>query len=122
MYIPKDAANIELAEKFMAYIYSDEAVEIIAQYGTAAVVPTVGSMEIAKKYLDDLNVEMLSVYDNGAKPVMGGFAATEPVEGLDWKNTYVGMVDSVMNGTKTVEDWQNQLVSDSDKLRAAIIK
>lgn len=50
------------------------------------------------------------------------FAATEPVEGLDWKNTYVGMVDSVMNGTKTVEDWQNQLVSDSDKIRAAIIK
>ena len=50
------------------------------------------------------------------------FAATEPVEGLDWKNTYVGMVDSVMNGIKTVEDWQNQLVSDSDKIRAAIIK
>ena len=121
MYIPKEAANIELAEKFMAYMYSDEAVEIIAE-NAKGVVPIEGSMEIASKYLDPLQIELLGIYDRGAIPVMGGFVATESVEGLDWKNTYVGMVDSIMNGTKTVEDWQNSLVEDSNKLRAAIIK
>lgn len=65
---------------------------------------------------------MLSVYDNGAKPVMGTFVATEPVEGLVWTDAYVTIVDSIMNGTKTVEDWQNELTSASDKLREAIIK
>ena len=32
---------------------------------------------------------MLSVYDNGAKPIMGGFAATEPVEGLIRNDSYI---------------------------------
>lgn len=121
MYIPEEATNKELAEEFMAYIYSDEAVAIVAE-NAKAVIPVKGAIDIASKYLDPLQVEMLSVYDNGAKPVMGGFAATEPVEGLVWNESYVLIVDSIMNGTKTVEDWQKELTSASDKLRAAIIK
>lgn len=121
MYIPAEASNIELAEEFMAYLYSDEAVEVIAELGKS-VVPVEGSIEIASKYLDELQVEILSVYENGAKPVMGGFVATEPVEGLVWNDSYVLIIDSIMNGTKSVEDWQDALVSASDKLRAAIIK
>ena len=121
MYIPAEASNIELAEEFMAYLYSDEAVGIIAELGKS-VVPVEGAIEIASQYLDDLQIEMLSVYDNGAKPVMGGFAATEPVEGLVWNDSYILIIDSIMNGTKTVEDWQNELVSASDRLREAIIK
>lgn len=53
---------------------------------------------------------------------MGGFAATEPVEGLVWNDSYILIIDSIMNGTKTVEDWQTALTSASDKLREAIIK
>ena len=121
MYIPAEASNIELAEEFMAYLYSDEAVSIIAEIGKS-VVPVEGSIEIASKYLDELQVEILSVYENGAKPVMGGFAATEPIEGLVWNDSYVLIIDSIMNGTKTVEDWQNALVSASDRLREAKIK
>lgn len=121
MYIPAEASNIELAEEFMAYLYSDEAVSIIAELGKS-VVPVEGSIEIASKYLDELQVEILSVYENGAKPVMGGFAATEPIEGLVWNDSYVLIIDSIMNGTKTVEDWQNALVSASDRLREAKIK
>lgn len=121
MYIPAEAYNIELAEEFMAYLYSDEAVGIIAELGKS-VVPVEGAIEIASQYLDDLQIEMLSVYENGAKPVMGGFAATEPIEGLVWNDSYILIIDSIMNGTKTVEDWQNELVSASDRLREAIIK
>lgn len=121
MYIPAEASNIELAEEFMAYLYSDEAVGIIAELGKS-VVPVEGAIEIASQYLADLQIEMLSVYENGAKPVMGGFAATEPIEGLVWNDSYILIIDSIMNGTKTVEDWQNELVSESDRLREAIIK
>ena len=121
MYIPAEASNIELAEEFMAYLYSDEAVGIIAELGKS-VVPVEGAIEIASQYLDDLQIEMLSVHENGAKPVIGGFAATEPIEGLVWNDSYILIIDSIMNGTKTVEDWQNELVSASDRLREAIIK
>lgn len=121
MYIPAEASNIDLAEEFMAYLYSDEAVGIIAELGKS-VVPVEGAIEIASKYLDELQVQMLSVYENGAKPVMGTFAATEPIEGLVWNDSYILIIDSIMNGTKTVEDWQSELVTASDKLREAIIK
>lgn len=121
MYIPKDAANKELAEDFMAYMYSDEAVKVIAE-NAKAVVPVKGAIEIASKSLDSLQIEMFKIYENGAKPVMGGFAATEPVEGVTFGDIYTGTVDSIMTGEKTVADWQKALQEASDKLRAAIIK
>lgn len=121
MYIPAEASNIKLAEEFMAYLYSDEAVGIIAELGKS-VVPVEGAVEIARKYLDELQIQMLSIYENGAKPVMGTFAATEPIEGLVWNDSYILIIDSIMNGTKTVKDWKNELVSASDRLREAIIK
>lgn len=120
MYIPKDAENKELAEEFMAYIYSDEAVKIISE-NAKAVVPVAGSMEIASQYLDPLQVELLKMYDNGAKALIGVFAATEPVEGLTYSDVYVGTIDSVMNGSKTVKEWQTSLQEATDKMRANII-
>ena len=102
-------------------MYSDEAVGIIAE-NAKAVVPVKGSIEIAKKYLEPLQVEMLSVYDNGALPIMGNFVATTPVEGVNFGDIYTGTVDSIMTGNKTVADWQKALEEASDKLRSAIIK
>lgn len=121
MYIPAEAENKELAEDFMAYMYSDKAVAIIAE-DAKAVVPVKGAVEIATPHLDPTQVELLGIFDAGAKPVMGGFAATEPVEGLTFKDVYTGTIDSVMNGTKTIKEWQDALTEASDKLRAAIIK
>lgn len=121
MYIPKDAANKELAEDFMAYMYSDEAVGIIAE-NAKAVVPVKGSIEIASEYLEPLQIELLSMYDNGAKAILGGFAATTPIEGLNFTDIYVGTIDSIMSGDKTVAEWQTSLHEASEQLRAAIIK
>lgn len=121
MYIPKDASNKELAEEFMAYMYSDEAVGIIAE-NAKAVVPVNGALKIADKYLTPLQKELYKIYDNGALPIMGSFAATNPVEGVNWTDIYLGTIDSVMSGTKSVDDWQKLLDEASSKLRAAIIK
>lgn len=121
MYIPKDAENIELAEAFMAYMYSDEAVKIVAE-NAKGVVPVKGSMEIATEYLEPLQVELLKMYDNGANALIGVFAATNPVEGLNYSDVYVGTVDSVMTGDKSVKDWQTALQEATDKMRENIIK
>lgn len=121
MYIPKEASNKELAEDFMAYMYSDEAAAIIAE-NAKGVIPVKGAIDIAKEYLEPLQIDMLSIYDNGSLPLMTGFAATTPVEGVNFTDVYVGTVDSIMSGDKTVEDWQKALQEASDKLRAAIIK
>lgn len=121
MYIPKDAANKELAEEFMAYMYSDEAIKIIAE-NAKAVVPVKGAIKIANDYLEPLQVELYKIYDNGALPIMGGFVATNAVEGVSWTDVYLGTIDSIMSGDKTVEDWEKSLEETSAKLREAIIK
>ncbi|MGL5646562.1 MAG: carbohydrate ABC transporter substrate-binding protein [Clostridium sp.] len=121
MYIPKEAKNKELAEDFMAYMYSDEAVKIIGEKAKA-VVPVKGSIDLAKSGLTELQVELLGIFDRGAKPVMGTFVATKPVEGVNFTDVYMGTIDSIMTGDKSVEDWQKALTEASDKLREAIIK
>ena len=121
MYVPKDAKNADLAMEFMAYMYSDEAVKIIAE-NAKGVVPVKGAIDLAKSYLDPTQVELFQVYDKGALPVIENFVATTPVEGLNYSDVYVGTIDSIMTGKKTVSDWQKSLVEASDKLRAAIIK
>lgn len=121
MYIPKEASNKELAEEFMAYMYSDEAVKIIAE-NAKAIVPVKGAVEMAKDYLSPLQTELFKIYDNGALPIMGGFVATNAVEGVNWTDVYLGTIDSIMSGDKTVEDWEKSLDETSGKLRQAIIK
>ena len=61
-----------------------------------------------------------SVYDNGATAVMGSFAATAPVEGVVMSDILFGTVNSIVSGEKTVEDWQADVESASDQLRAAM--
>ena len=61
-----------------------------------------------------------SIYDNGATAVMGGFASTEPVEGVNMLDTLCGTVNSIVSGDKTVAEWQTAVEEASDKLRAAM--
>ena len=51
---------------------------------------------------------------------MGGFAATEPVEGVSMADSLFKAVNSVMSGDKTVKDWQADVEATSDKLRDAM--
>lgn len=61
-----------------------------------------------------------SIYDNGATAVMGGFAATAPVEGVSMADTLFGTVNSIVSGDKTVEEWQAAVEAASDQLRDAM--
>ena len=51
---------------------------------------------------------------------MGGFAATEPVEGVSMADSLFKAVDSIVSGDKTVEEWQTGVEETSDKLRDAM--
>ena len=120
MYIPNGAKNVDLAKKFMAYMYSDEAAKIIYEK-SGAVQPTVGVSKLMKA--DDPNKLYYSVYDNGAKAAMGGFAAAPPVEGVDLTSAdgiLFGTVNSVVSGNKSVEQWQKAVVEAAGKIKKAM--
>jgi N-acetylglucosamine transport system substrate-binding protein len=115
-WIPAQAENPELAKAFMAYLYSDEAAEIFAKTG-GAIQPIKG----VSNFITDADTKTIySVYDTGAIASMGGFAATEAVEGVSMKDTLFFTIDSIVTGDKTVEEWQAAVEGVSDQLRGAL--
>ncbi|MCL6572497.1 MAG: carbohydrate ABC transporter substrate-binding protein [Bacillus sp. (in: Bacteria)] len=114
MWVPSAAKNKDAAKDFLTYVYSDEAAAIFADAG--AIQPIEG---ISDKLTGD-NKLFYSIYDNGAKAGMGGFAATDAVEGVSMKDTLFGSVDSIVSGDKTVKEWQKAVEKVSDQLRPAL--
>ncbi|QCJ44402.1 carbohydrate ABC transporter substrate-binding protein [Bacillus sp. S3] len=114
MWIPAQAKNKDAAKDFLTFLYSDKAADIFAEAG--AVQPIEG---MASKLTGD-NQLFYSIYDNGAKAGMGGFAATEAVEGVSMADALFATIDSIVSGDKTVKDWQEAVEAASDKLRAAL--
>ena len=115
-WIPAGAENKELAKVFLTYLYSDEAAEIFAASG--AVQPITGMTD----KLSDDNKVYYSVYDNGAKAAIGTFATTAPVEGVNIKEDVCFTMDSVVNGTKTVDDWKAAVQASCAALREAMYR
>ncbi len=114
MWIPAAAQNQDMAKEFVAYMYSDEAAAIFAK--STAIQPITGVSES----LEGDNKMFYSIYDNGATAVMGGFASTAPVEGVNMLDTLCGTVNSIVSGDKTVAEWQAAVEEVSDKLRASM--
>ena len=99
LWIPSEAVNKDAAKQFVAFMYSDVAAEIFAKVG--AIQPIVG---FADKLEGD-NKIYYSIYDNGAKAALGSFAATDPVEGVNFADTVFGTINSLVSGDKTEEQW-----------------
>lgn len=123
VYIPTKAANADLAKKFIAYMYSDEAGKIFYQYGSQKVdenkkpikgeynkgpiMPIKGATENLMG-ADDENKLYYSVYEGGAKSNPVGFVSKDAIEGVDLTSAegiLYGTVNEVVNGTKSVDDW-----------------
>ncbi|MDI9485619.1 MAG: carbohydrate ABC transporter substrate-binding protein [Bacillota bacterium] len=121
MYIPAGAREVELAKEFMAFMYSDEAAEIIYQ-NCGAVQPVVGASDMLSA--DDENKLYYTIYDSGAKAAMGGFAAAPPVPGVvlaaGGEDILFGTVNSVVNGDTTAAQWQADVIEAVAKIKAAV--
>ncbi len=117
IWVPASAKNIEAAKEFIAFLYSDVAAKIFAEKG---------AVQPIKNYpFDMLSAENQLFYEtfkNGANPLAGGFAATTPVEGVDIIGTVYGTINSVVNKTKSVEEWQADIIKTADILREHVIK
>lgn len=114
-WIPAGAENPELAKLFLTFLYSDEAADIFAEVG-GAVQPITGMTD----KLSADNQVYYSVYDNGAKAAIGTFATTAPVEGVNLKDDLCFTMDSVVSGTKTVDEWKTAVRTTVDTLRGAL--
>lgn len=110
MYIPKGAKNIDVAKEFLAFMYSDKAVELLYTNG-GAIQPTAKANSLIPA--DDEKHLFYSVYDNGAKANTVGFVAHDAVEGVDLtspEGILYGTVNAVVSGQKTADQWYNEVV------------
>ena len=109
-WIPAGAQNIEAAEQFVAFLYSDEAAKIFATAG--AMQPILGIADM----LEGENQMFYSIYDNGAKAAMGGFAAFGEIPGVDVSGTFFAPIDSLVAGTMTIEEYAELVKTNSAKM------
>lgn len=118
VWSPKKAKNPELADKFIAFLYSDKAADIFrSNKDNPAIQPITG---ISDK-LEGESKMMYGIYDDGTvKPALGAFATTDPVEGVSMAASLFDTVNSLVSGDKTVADWKAAVKAASDKLRAAL--
>lgn len=116
IFVSKDAKEPELAKEFLAYLYSDEATKAFIENGGA-----VQPIKDVENLLTDENQKLFySIYSNGAKPAVGGWAAAPAVEGVDLKAVFLNSIDSVANGDMTVEEWQNSVVDAIQRISDAV--
>lgn len=113
MWIPEKAKNQDLAKEFVAFMYSDKAVDIFAKAGAAQPVSGISGKVNADSKM------YYTLFDQGVTAVVGGFAATKPVEGANMADTLFGTMNSIVNGDKTVADWASAVEAVSDKYREA---
>ena len=111
-WIPAGAEHIAEAEQFVAFLYSDKAAQIFASAG--AMQPILGIADM----LEGENVMFYSIYDNGAKAAMGGFAAFGEIPGVDVSGTFFAPIDSLVAGTMTIDQYA-ELVKTNSALMAA---
>ena len=112
-WIPASAPHLNEAKQFMAFMYSDAAAKIFAEAG--AIQPIQGLAET----LEGENAMFYSIYETGAKAAMGGWAATDAVEGVNMGETLFGSVNSLVSGNLSVADWTKAIVEANNALRAA---
>jgi N-acetylglucosamine transport system substrate-binding protein len=113
-WIPSAAVNKDAAREFIAYLYSDEAARIFAKSNAIQPIQGIAST------LSGENATFYKVYEDPAvSPIVGGFASTAPVEGVDIKATLFDTANSIISGDKTETQWQDALNDASEKLRQA---
>ncbi|MDO5027701.1 MAG: carbohydrate ABC transporter substrate-binding protein [Bacillota bacterium] len=115
-FISKDTKEADLAKAFIAYLYSDEATKAFIENG-GAVQPIVGAEDLIE---DEDSKLFFSIYSDGAKAAMGGWAAAPAVEGVSIADSLFEAVNSVANGDMTVEEWQAGVVEAATKISQAI--
>ncbi len=128
MYVPEKATNKDLAMKFLAYCYSDEAAKLFYDNGPTdektgdklpgALMPIKGSEAL----IDESNKFMYEIFNNGVSANTVGFMAAKPVEGVkvDGEDgTLYGTVNSVMSGDKTVTQWYDAVIDAVTKIKDA---
>lgn len=110
-WLPKEGDNIDLAKEFLAFSYSDPAVEIYMEHRQNP--PVQGQVDNIYEPIRDF----YRIYEqDNVEALVGGFATHPPVEGLNIQDTLYQATTDVLAGNLTVEEWQQEINRVSNRL------
>ena len=116
MYIPAAAKNKELSKQFLAFQYSDEAIELNARLANG-VPPVRGAAQVLKQYASDAVYQSCAVFDHSYRPYITNYAMLPEGEEVP-RDVVYNNIGSVLDGSLSVEDWVAQL----EEVSAAVQK
>ena len=120
MYIPKDAKNIPLAKKFLAFLYEDASIQTLA--GKAGIIPPIkGAANLVKNSIDQSVYDTFTITDKGYIPVTGSYALTSQTE-VNLRDDLYQDLNQIMAGTLTTDKWSENLEKDAGTLSSLILK
>lgn len=120
MYIPAKAKNIEMAKKFLAFQYTDKAIELNAQ-NAKGIPPVIGAAKLIEGISSPAVYESYAIFEKGYKPYIGNFATVADTE-LIPKDELYNPIGDVMSGKLSVDDWVGRMVEVSQEVRDKVVK
>lgn len=119
MYIPSKAKNIDLAKKFMKFLYTDESIKILAE--KAGFIPPIkGAADLTKDSFSKSVYETYNISNSGYIPVTGSYAMTKQTE-VNLRNDLYNDLNSVMAGKLDVNKWSEHLEKDAAELSKILL-
>ena len=116
VYGSANTAEPELVKTFIAYLYSDEAVQTFIDNG-GAVMPTINAVEMVS---DPQLKKFYAIYEDGVKAALGNFQSAPAVEGVTLKSVLFDNMNAVATGDMTVDQWHQAVVDAITKISDAI--
>lgn len=116
MYVPAEAADLDLAKQFIEFMYSDTVVDIMIGNNTGMVPPVLGAADKLEDGVVKDTFVLTSTEGFGA--VAGTWATTKTINGFDMAATVYGAIDMLNLGELTADAYQTQLTEAWETLAA----
>ncbi|KAA0965579.1 carbohydrate ABC transporter substrate-binding protein [Sporosarcina sp. ANT_H38] len=108
MYIPKGAANPELAKEFLKFMYTEENVKLNGEL-TKASMAIVGAADLVADYLSESSYNVFKAVESGMYSMSGNFAPVPTGVNVDPREVLFDQVASIMNDDMTIQEWADKM-------------
>lgn len=108
MYIPKDAANPELAKEFLKFMYTEESIKLNGEFAKASMA-VVGASDLVEEYLTESSYNVFKAVESGMYAMSGNFAPVPTGVNVEPREVLFDQVASVMNKEMTKEEWAEKM-------------
>lgn len=117
MYIPRGAANPELAKEFLRFMYAEENVKLNGEL-TKASMAVVGAADLVSEYLSESTYNVFKAVESGMYSMSGNFAPVPAGVNVDPREVLFDQVASIMNKEMTVQEWADKMYDVYSKVEA----